>query len=75
MYARKVQNRGRKSRVCLLKTQLETQHDHVNGGGATDISFDDVNHLCLNFDALSFQLVASGGMGFVTSMKGRTQAA
>lgn len=75
MYARKVQNRGRKSCVCLLKTQLETQHDHVNraggGGEATDISFDDINHLCLNFDALSFQLVASGCLGFVTSVKGR----
>lgn len=74
MYARKVQNRGHKSRVCSLKTQLETQHDHVSGG-PTDISFDDVNHFCLNFDSLSFQLVASGGLGFVTSMKGRTQAA
>lgn len=58
--------------MCLLKTQLETQHDHVNrGGGATDINFDDVNHLCLNFDALSFQSVASGGLGFGTSVKGR----
>lgn len=75
MYARKVQNRDHKSRVCSLKTQLETQHDHMSGGGATDISFDDVNHFCLNFESLSFQLVASGGLGLVTSMKGRTQAA
>lgn len=41
----------------------------------TDISFDKINHFGLHFDSLSFPLVASGGLGFVTSMEGGTRAA
>lgn len=40
--------------------------------GITDLSFVGINHFCLNFHSLSFQLVARGGLGYVASMKGRT---
>lgn len=41
----------------------------------TDTSFDNVNHFCLNFASFSFQLVASGGLGFGSFMKGQIQTA